>query len=73
MQILEKYASEWIVSITDVTPFVKQQHLVMTTPLGPQKKNKVSDSELEVKTPLERVYLPPDPEVIASLEIDDHT
>lgn len=46
--ILMKYSSQWIVSITDVTPFVRYQHKVL------QKKG--ADS---ISTPLERVYTPP--------------
>ncbi|KAL8584783.1 hypothetical protein ACOMHN_035702 [Nucella lapillus] len=47
-EILMKYCTEWIVSITDVTPFVQYQHNVL------QKRGNES-----VSIPLERVYIPP--------------
>ncbi|KAK7087753.1 uncharacterized protein [Littorina saxatilis] len=46
--ILRKYSDEWIVSITDVTPFVRHQHRVL--------KQK---GQFEVSTPHEKVYTTP--------------
>ncbi|XP_076452591.1 uncharacterized protein LOC143288172 isoform X2 [Babylonia areolata] len=46
--ILKKYSTQWIVSISDVTPFVRYQHRVLK-----------QRGMVKLSTPLERVYTPP--------------
>ena len=59
LQILKRYTTEWIVSITDVTPFVRHQHRVL--------KEK---GQFAVSTPLERVYTPPSQSTCQRIELD---
>ena len=59
LQILKQYGTEWIVSITDVTPFVRHQHRVL--------KQK---GQFEVSMPFERVYTPPSQSTCQRIELD---
>ena len=59
LQILKKYGTQWIVSITDVTPFVRLQHRVL--------KQK---GQFCVSTPLEKVYTPPSLDTRHRIQLD---
>lgn len=57
-EVLQRYATDWIVNITDVTPLVKEQHAFV-------------DDLAELHVPVERPYLPSSQQVIDRLGIGD--
>lgn len=57
--ILKKYGTEWIVKITDITDFVKQQRKLVD-----------EDRVHELMTPKERVYPVHDHSVMTQIELD---
>ena len=59
MQILERYAKEWIIEIKDITPFVTQQYKVV-------QSGKLDD----LLVAKERVYLVKDDDVAKQLKLD---
>ncbi|KAK7481581.1 hypothetical protein BaRGS_00027230 [Batillaria attramentaria] len=56
---LQKYCTEWIVSITDITDFVRHQHRVLK-----------QHGQWSVSMPRERVYTPTSPAVCQRIELD---
>ena len=59
MQILERYAKEWIIEIKDITPFVTEQYKVV-------QSGKLDD----LLVAKERVYLVKDDDVAKQLKLD---
>ena len=59
MQILQRYAKEWIIEIKDVMPFITEQHKVV--------QSRKLDDLLVAK---ERVYLVKDDNVAKQLKLD---
>ena len=59
LQILERYAKEWIIEIKDITPFVTEQYKVV-------QSGKLDD----LLVAKERVYLVKDDDVAKQLKLD---
>lgn len=60
LKILKKYAEEWILSINDITDFVKTQHNILQT-----------KGENELITSRERLYVPQHPKAAEQIGLDD--
>ncbi|KAK3585331.1 hypothetical protein CHS0354_004597 [Potamilus streckersoni] len=60
-EILKKYGTEWVVSIADISDFVKEQKRILD-----EKRPE------EIRTPKERVYTLADPSISARIGLDSN-